>query len=105
MFFLKENKRLVSRKEEKREPGHAPALVSLFKGVTFNIMAQSEKSVEKCAAAPLPSRGGARGGVCNVLYVKKILTPPPSPPLHGRGEPRPSYNGIIGLNQYYPQNR
>jgi len=35
-----------------------------------------------CAAAPLPCRGGA--GVGSVLfYAKKILTPPPTPPLQG----------------------
>ena len=36
-----------------------------------------------CEAAPLPSRGGVRGGVCNVLLAKKILTPPPPLPYKG----------------------
>ena len=34
-------------------------------------------------AFPLPSRGGVRGGVCNVLSAKKILTPPPPLPYKG----------------------
>ena len=42
----------------------------------------------RCAAAPLPSRGGARGGVCNLFAIKKIQTPPrptATPPLERRG--------------------
>ena len=41
-------------------------------------------------ASPLPCRGGAGGGVTNLLSSlksKKILTP--TPPLQGRGEPQP----------------
>jgi hypothetical protein len=41
-------------------------------------------------ATPLPSRGGVpegRGGVCNILSMKNLLTPPPTPPLQGRGVP------------------
>ena len=34
----------------------------------------------------LPLKGRGRGEVCNVLLSKKILTPPPTPPLQGRGE-------------------
>ena len=32
-----------------------------------------------------PFKGRGRGGVCNILSAKKILTPPLTPPLHGRG--------------------
>ena len=37
------------------------------------------------SAAPLPSRGGVRGGVCISSRAGSLLTPPPAPPLQGRG--------------------
>ena len=48
-----------------------------------------------CAESPRPSRGGDGGGVCNLHHIYhsvlisclKILTPPPTPPLQGRGDP------------------
>ena len=38
---------------------------------------------ELCAAAPLPSRGGVGGGVCNSFAAKYILTPPLPLPYKG----------------------
>ena len=35
------------------------------------------------AAAPLPSRGGVRGGVCIFLSLKKLVTPPLPLPYMG----------------------
>ena len=43
---------------------------------------------KQCAAAPLPCRGGVpegRGGVSNILSARELQTPPPTPPLEGRG--------------------
>ncbi len=38
---------------------------------------------------PLPSRGGVRGGVCNVCCLREFLNtdPTPAPPQQGRGVP------------------
>ena len=43
-----------------------------------------KKNAEKlCAAAPLPSRGGVRGGVCIFLPLNKLVTPPLPLPYKG----------------------
>ena len=48
-------------------------------------------TLRKAPAAPLPCRGGAGVGVSNVFSARKIQTPPPTPPLEGRGAAAPSF--------------
>ena len=55
---------------------------------------RSHSPPSNATAAPIlsfspPLKGRGRGGVCNHLTLKNILTPPPTPPLQGRGEPLP----------------
>ena len=63
----------------------------LFKTIAMSPLEKVVYTIE-ChrVATPLPSRGGVpegRGGVCNLLSMKNLLTPPPTPPLQGRGVP------------------
>ena len=58
------------------------------------------------AAPPLPSSGGVGGGVCNILADRILLTPPPAPPLHGRGAAAHRFSslfrrsGIFGVDSF-----
>ena len=63
-----------------------------MKAITYQL-AHNEKL---CAALPLPSRGGARGGVCNFHSDRIILTPPPPLPyMGGEGLRNPCANSYI----------
>ena len=48
-----------------------------------------------------PFKGRGRGGVCNFLSVKYIETPPPTPPLEGRGAAAHSFYGVCPCPYFF----
>ncbi len=48
--------------------------------------------------SPPLGRGRGRGGVTNLFSGRKIQTPPPSPPLEGRGAAAHCYRTLVGTD-------
>ncbi len=70
----------VTSGTSKRYFGYLKALLRVGRGNASSLPKRHFNAI-----VPLPCRGGDRGGVTDFIRVGMLLTPPPTPPLQGRG--------------------